>query len=218
MPKKKRADLARESLNREPSFENGKIGPCGIMILAGPEKKPFLIHKDLVAHYSPYFRFMIEGHPWRAWVAGEDSSIPLEDVNPATVGLFQQWLYSSKLPNPVCDRPHDDIHYTRSDIEATSLHKTVLLYTFAEQYDTPALKLATMNWILRYVTVNFMFCYPWYETVIVAFAKLEENDPLRRLFIELYADRWTGFEEDAQLRCAPRLPSDFTYGVMKLKG
>lgn len=58
--------------------------------------------------------------------------------------------------------------------------------------------------------------YPWYASVLEAFEGLPDTNPLRRLYTELYAYRFTGREPAGELDSIPLLSREFTYGVMSL--
>jgi hypothetical protein len=59
-------------------------------------KQPFLIHKNFICHYSPYFDAAFNGN----FVEGETQTLDLEDTHPEVFGVFVQWLYTQQIIEP----------------------------------------------------------------------------------------------------------------------
>jgi len=56
------------------------------------QKQTFLVHKDFLCYYSPYFDAALNGR----FAEGETQTIDLEDVHPKVFALFVQWLHAQK--------------------------------------------------------------------------------------------------------------------------
>lgn len=156
-----------------------------------------------------------EGH----FKEAETGRTALEDINQSTFGDFLDWLYFRELHELVPDE--DDANeacgqndFTEADIEASNQVRLVRLYVFADKYNTPALKLVAVSKMLSQLKDCNL---PWYQTVIEAFEILHEEDPMLKLFIELYAFRFAGLEPDVEKKMKPFLPNGFLYGVMLQK-
>lgn len=57
------------------------------------KKQTFIVHKDFICHYSPFFHAAFNGR----FVEGQTQIMELEDVEPAAFHLFVSWLYSQRL-------------------------------------------------------------------------------------------------------------------------
>ena len=53
----------------------------------------FVVHKELVCHYSSFFRSATQGR----WLEAQTGVVELLDDIPEIVALFQTWLYAQKL-------------------------------------------------------------------------------------------------------------------------
>jgi hypothetical protein len=55
--------------------------------------KKFHVHKDVICHYSEYFRAAFNGR----WIEAEED-VKLEDIDVEVFELFVHWLYAQELP------------------------------------------------------------------------------------------------------------------------
>ncbi|KAK4616553.1 uncharacterized protein CLAFUR5_05372 [Fulvia fulva] len=90
------------------------------IIIVGPDRKPFAVHKALASEYSDYFRGAFQG----GFEEGMNGEITLVDENPAIMAILIHWLYSKTIRGPTMDtlRGFDDLdHRQPSRVEeATS--------------------------------------------------------------------------------------------------
>ncbi|KAF2100831.1 hypothetical protein NA57DRAFT_74430 [Rhizodiscina lignyota] len=136
---------------KQPTFRHLTIrGAKMVTIEVGPEKHPFIAHKDLLCYHSPYFRAAFEG----SFMEAQQGKITLDEVLPETFGCFLDWLYMGKIPYV----PGNEVDYsTSSDAGATSDSDDntpwKALYTFADRYNTPKLRTVIMDKVLAYVRI-----------------------------------------------------------------
>ncbi|KAF2098500.1 hypothetical protein NA57DRAFT_75742 [Rhizodiscina lignyota] len=64
-----------------------------VTITVGSEKKAFVVHKDLICHYSKYFKAAFGGN----FKEAEEKKSNLPDVETETFEIFVAWLYKQKL-------------------------------------------------------------------------------------------------------------------------
>lgn len=64
-----------------------------VTILAGPNKEPFLVHKDFACHYSPVLRAAFNS----SFIEGETQTYDLDDVEEETVRLLVHWIYTQSI-------------------------------------------------------------------------------------------------------------------------
>ncbi|KAK4892936.1 hypothetical protein LTR27_008664 [Elasticomyces elasticus] len=62
-------------------------------VLAGPERAPFLAHKDRLCHDSDFFVKACS----RAWQKDEKKEVPVEGVEPSIMSLYIHWKYEHKI-------------------------------------------------------------------------------------------------------------------------
>ncbi|KAF2499688.1 hypothetical protein BU16DRAFT_524145 [Lophium mytilinum] len=79
-------DRVRSSLPR-------MFGTEMVTLRIGPQAEPFYVHKNLLTHWSPYFRGAFDG----SFVEAETKSIALEDVQPWLFKIVMGWLYTQTL-------------------------------------------------------------------------------------------------------------------------
>ncbi|OBT71471.1 hypothetical protein VF21_09737 [Pseudogymnoascus sp. 05NY08] len=69
-----------------------------VYVIVGPEKQRFGMHKELLCATSPFFKAALEGK-FEESVRGE---VVLEDTSVEAFGLFNEWLYTSKITEDQC--------------------------------------------------------------------------------------------------------------------
>ena len=86
-----------------------------VTIRVGDEKYPFLIHKEVICHYSDYFHAMFKG----SFSEAETGVVDLPEDEVAVFKMFECWIYSGE-----CRLPEDPLNWnfggTRSRIAAHS--------------------------------------------------------------------------------------------------
>jgi hypothetical protein len=59
----------------------------------GRASKPFLVHKNFICYYSPFFNAAFNG----SFIEGETQKLDLEDTRPDVFGIFVNWLYTQTV-------------------------------------------------------------------------------------------------------------------------
>ncbi|KAK5705936.1 hypothetical protein LTR17_021227 [Elasticomyces elasticus] len=75
-------------------------------VLAGPERAPFLVHKDRLCRDSDFFVKACS----RAWQKDEKKEVPVEGVEPSIMALYIHWKYEHRIdldlvPDPRAEKP-----------------------------------------------------------------------------------------------------------------
>lgn len=70
------------------------MGNESVIIYVGPERKRYLIHKDLLTKQSEFFDKALNGK----FKEAEENSIYLEEESPAAFDLLVGWLYQGRIP------------------------------------------------------------------------------------------------------------------------
>ncbi|KAK5679260.1 hypothetical protein LTS10_008075 [Elasticomyces elasticus] len=82
-------------------------------VLAGPERTPFLVHKDRLCRDSDYFVKACS----RAWQKDEKKEVPVEGVEPSIMSLYIHWKYEHKIDLDLVpfETPDDTSEYADLD-------------------------------------------------------------------------------------------------------
>ncbi|KAF2449204.1 hypothetical protein P171DRAFT_480311 [Karstenula rhodostoma CBS 690.94] len=67
--------------------------PIFATVFVGSSKARFVVHEELLAHYSEFFRAALQG----GFAEAETKTITLDDVAPHTFELFVHWLYYQRF-------------------------------------------------------------------------------------------------------------------------
>ncbi|KAK5710520.1 hypothetical protein LTR15_012938 [Elasticomyces elasticus] len=75
-------------------------------VLAGPERAPFLVHKDRLCRDSDFFVKACS----RTWQKDEKKEVPVEGVSAAIMALYIHWKYEHRIdldlvPDPRAEKP-----------------------------------------------------------------------------------------------------------------
>lgn len=126
----------------------------------GEEKKPFIVHKDLLCYWSKYFDKALNG----SFQEAGSSMIPVTDVDPNIFACFMQWLYAQPSV-PSQDEPEESAKpvggsqnsYQEPSIEPGHFHdvfKMLLkLYIFGDRYDICDLRKDVMSKMTRFAAI-----------------------------------------------------------------
>ncbi|KAF7858872.1 hypothetical protein EAF04_008914 [Stromatinia cepivora] len=148
--------------NKESEKLNKLLGHTIVHVKVGDDLKDFGIHKDLICHYSPYFK--------AAFNSGLEESITgimkLPETKPEVFELFYHWLYNQDLEIPPWEptmlraeakckktkcchcnpgKTDDDSDDIDNDCAAIAFYKgqiktLVMLHVFADMARTPILQ------------------------------------------------------------------------------
>jgi len=75
-------------------YRNGTIGSHVVTIKIGPGFKPYNVHKDLISHYSPYFRAAFEKEKFKE---GQDGTLDLPEADERMFTIVLDWLYGATV-------------------------------------------------------------------------------------------------------------------------
>ena len=65
-----------------------------VNVYVGPERKRYVVHKNLLIAESDYFKAALLG----SFIEAEENSIHLKEEDPAAVALLIGWLYHGVIP------------------------------------------------------------------------------------------------------------------------
>jgi hypothetical protein len=67
-----------------------------VKVSSAGRKSSFIVHKDFICFYSPYFKAALNS----TFQEGVEHSVDLEDVEPTTFSLFINWVYRQRIVEP----------------------------------------------------------------------------------------------------------------------
>lgn len=80
----------------DPSRPIFTYGPSSMIILVvGEEKEQLLVHGDYLTLRSSFFAAALANKTWKE---GQTRVLKLPEDDPATVGLYLDWIYRDRLP------------------------------------------------------------------------------------------------------------------------
>ncbi|EON65953.1 hypothetical protein W97_05195 [Coniosporium apollinis CBS 100218] len=205
-----------------------------ITIEVGEEKKPFIVHKDLLCYWSKYFDKALNGH----FKEGGKDTIAVEDFSPSIFGCFVQWLYAQPSMPPVPEgdpqmkqtgklggtRPskktstatrYSDKKADHSDrIYITVILMLLHLYSFGDKYEAHDLRKDALSKMVDYAIDGKRVT----SAVVVALGvkNLPDSSPCYKYFVDEYAFVWTPKTESADVIKDSRqtLPAGFLFDVL----
>jgi BTB/POZ domain len=144
-----------------------------VTIIIGPEesKETFIIHKELICHYSPFFSVAFNSNS--KYAEGATQTMKLPDVDVENFGLFVQWVYNQQI----------DLDPKERDANILPLAK---LWTLAERFLITKLQNKIMD-KLR-VLVEFAESQNLKDFLHYAYES-KQKSPLKRLAVDRMA--WT---------------------------
>ncbi|QDS76430.1 hypothetical protein FKW77_004298 [Venturia effusa] len=222
-----------------PSFLKD-IGQDVVTVHVGPDKTPFLVHKDLLTTSSPYFKAAFEGEFREA----TDKTILLEDISVIQFKLFLDWLYFGRLTearikrgecaccetsglncravchrDPAAGRLHafkqlSEEEDTRLEaIIADGSWNSIKLYIFADRYDVPSLRKAIID---KSWSTWISMCRLNLSATILALRNLPYKSEMCRLLIDSYTESWKfryDMSCDNDVLLQQKLPAEFLFHV-----
>ncbi|CAG8950236.1 hypothetical protein HYFRA_00008474 [Hymenoscyphus fraxineus] len=75
-----------------------------VKVSMGEDSQSFIIHKNFICYYSPYFAVAFNG----GFIESETHTCHMEDVSPGAFALFVDWIYTQQIP---CD---ERLHYRKA--------------------------------------------------------------------------------------------------------
>ncbi|KUI59995.1 Kelch-like protein diablo [Cytospora mali] len=118
---------------------SGIQGPNGVARITVPSGKSFLVHIDLLAAKSSYFRAALTGNFQEALT----KQLTLEDVSDTTISFFLRWIYTKNLGQ---EKPGDQKYETTCPLSWSGLFD---IWLFADYTRTPELQNHVIDKLLR---------------------------------------------------------------------
>ncbi|KAF2491103.1 hypothetical protein BU16DRAFT_621758 [Lophium mytilinum] len=161
-----------------PSFRTMK--QTVVTILVGKTEKAYIIHLDLLIHYSEYFRAAFTG----SFKEAEDKKISLSDVKKSTFDRFVDWLYYREISPTEEDKdPETGRLQYRGIIE---------LYILGDKYQIPKLRKYVIDHIFQSLTTSLELL-PSPGAIARAYEFLPETSPMRKFMLDIFARRFTPY-------------------------
>jgi len=173
--------LAKVKVKKKPSLQDPQ--PV-IKVIIGPDKTTFLVHKDFLCYYSPYFAGALrEG----AFKESETQTVELDHADVEAFGLLVTWLYTQKIPITISPLPKggkDD------DDDKPSWNALVHLWILADYLQIPMLQNSAMDEVLR--KQERLEKLPS-ETFLIIYENTGPGSFLRKVMVDLIV--WRGLED-----------------------
>ncbi|KAH0341168.1 hypothetical protein KCU81_g6447, partial [Aureobasidium melanogenum] len=134
-----------------------------ITVEVGPEKKAFVIHKNLLVFYSDYFRSAFNG----SFKEATEGKISLPDESDDVFEIFNQFIYSRVLADGEGEKLTGD--------------QLIKLWLFGDKYLVPVLQNVAMNSLK---TKSDKENYIPTEKIKLIWENTLPNSPLRKLILD----------------------------------
>ncbi|RYN29461.1 hypothetical protein AA0115_g5274 [Alternaria tenuissima] len=178
-------------------------GSNTIVVKVGSDGKEYNLHTGLLIHHSGYFRGALSG----AFRETDDGVVPLPDVDTDVFDVFVDWAYQGTL--------REDLEYIRHSYKS-GLATACRAYVLADRLLAPGLKSALIDACFDKDIHNLDRWYPSCRRVIHAYEHLAENDPLLRLYVDLWAISNIVYKMDAYDKVLmPDLPKAFLVHLLR---
>jgi hypothetical protein len=166
-----------------------------IVIEVGAEKKKYTLHKEVLLHYSGYFRGALSGR----FKETDNSIIALWDVDFDAFDVFVDLIYDKRLPDCV---------YAPWPLDAPIVSVKIRAYTLAERLIVPGLKHALTDMIFQ--SYRSLKARPRSSVIIHLFANLPETDPMLQFMVDSFCVHdGVGRMNARSIEMADQLPQDF---------
>ncbi|KAK5124930.1 hypothetical protein LTR85_001120 [Meristemomyces frigidus] len=140
-----------------------------LIVLVGPEKKSFIVHKDVICRRSPFLKAAI-AERWNS--TGDCKKIELPADNPSAFASYLQCVYQGVV-----------VHEA-GVMEEDATCELIALYALADKFgDLRGANLAIDALIQHSDTLNRI---PGLAEVDLAYGHTTANSPLRKLLVDYY--------------------------------
>jgi len=195
-----------------------------VKLTAGPNQKPYVIHKSLLCYYSPYFAAALNG----SFKEAEENALKIDGgFRLEVVNLFFNWLYTQTIPETrspeiraILNRGIESKDF---DVEWDMLMTG--LYIFGDRYNVPKLRKDVMDkFYSKYELgdgTGLPYGVPSYGTVLKAFNGLPDNSKLCHFFVCIYGTKWDSGCDGAsaeEIKARDEVPRIFLSKVMLKMG
>ncbi|KAJ4348541.1 uncharacterized protein N0V89_009918 [Didymosphaeria variabile] len=162
------------------SFRESSI----VRIRAGKvqHQETFVAHETILAR-SDFFRNAMNGN----WLESDTRTIEMSEDDPYTVGLYLQFIYVKELPHDSNEPLMDQLEQEYKDLAK--------VYVLANKLQDTTTKTCTVRRVFDLLQVNVdseIWLAPDEEAVRTVYEGTYNNDPMRRLFVDVWlgADNW----------------------------
>ncbi|KAJ4334039.1 hypothetical protein N0V95_009273 [Ascochyta clinopodiicola] len=117
-------------------------------VLVGPDKKPFVIHQDLLTYHSQFFKAALTGN----FKEAGDKTVTLEEDDPLIFEFFVHWLYHKGFPakhNTTVELLNDWEH--EKDNGGAKTGNLINLYILSDQYGVPDLRFLALTELFQHM-------------------------------------------------------------------
>lgn len=162
---------------------NSVITQTIVTVKVDPYAEPFSIHKDLLCHYSGYFRGCFSGK----FKEADEKEVTLSEVEPSIFRIFLHWLYTQKIL-------FEDGTETIDNADSPKCLDIIKAYIIGDRYDVPDFRRATFDVVFAFA----IYKVPSLTDFAYTFDNLPEESPLRKFLIEVLAIEWDFGNEDVE--------------------
>jgi hypothetical protein len=154
-----------------------------VTVLVGPEKKLFVVHRDLLIYHSDFFRAALTGN----FKEAENNIVALRDDEPHIFEFFVHWLYHKELPTKA-NAPAELLKDwdTGDFADSFKIDNIFRLYVLGDKRGVANLKLATLAELFqelsRYHNQEYVLANP--SAIGYAYENLPAEDPLLRYLVD----------------------------------
>ena len=139
-----------------------------------PDARDFVVHENVVSQRSEFVRLSLS----KDWKEAHERVIRLPDDLPETFELYQQWLYTNKIPSD---------HFGKGQQDCQEYKVLVRAYLLGERFMDSHFKDAIIDCIIHKLRKSSFFD-PRLTTLI--YENTLPHSPLRRLWQDIYF--WAG--------------------------
>ncbi|KFX91144.1 hypothetical protein O988_07897 [Pseudogymnoascus sp. VKM F-3808] len=159
-----------------------------VYVIVGRSKQKFGMHKDHLCATSQYFKAALEGN----FEEAELGEVALADTSVSAFGLFNEWLYTGKIAEELCQEEgltnvelyNKDRPTFRQLLDAWNLAD----YLLVPQLQNHIMDMMQAKYEKRKVVPKCQFSYFYEHT--------QAGSPMRKFLVDLCVWRWYGQSEN----------------------
>lgn len=167
-----------------------------ITINVGKPAQKFNIHRDLLCHYSSYFKGALCNH---GFIEGQTGIIELDDEKPQTFQIFNDFLYTGELCDKKEVKTNSDDYEDRTSI-CLKQTRIIEVWIFGDKRGIPVLQNKAIDLLHRHILESWHFdssrCKHLYINTV-------EGSKLRQFVVEVMARIYGKLE-----RASERYPNE----------
>jgi hypothetical protein len=160
--------------------------PSFATVLVGHSKDRFVVHENLLTHYSEFFRAALTG----SFKEAEDKIVKLGNTHGFTFECFVHWLYTQRFPDASKGDDEELVDgWGSSDDPRKLIDSLIDMYIFGDRCMVPQLQRVALDHLYRHIQVHTT-PVPEEDDIYNAFGHLRSDNPLCRLLVDvkLYYD------------------------------